>query len=97
MFLMRALVHDGCPLSTVADTLLGNIGFRNEALYNLKRTKKEWLCRLLTAGNKDTHTDTLTDSLPGYKALECLDKDEEESQTVAYCGVIPEVVLRSRL
>ena len=62
---MRALVHDGCPLSTVADTLLGNIGFRNEALYNLKRTKKEWLCRLLTACNTDTHTDILTDSLQG--------------------------------
>ena len=59
MFLVRALVHDGSPLSTVTDTLIDNIGFRNEALYNLKCTKKEWLCRLLTAGN----TDTLTDSL----------------------------------
>ena len=60
---MRALVHDGCPLSTVADTLLGNIGFHNKAFYSLKRTKREWLCRLLTAGNTDTHTDTLTDTL----------------------------------
>ena len=47
---MRSLVHSGCPLSTVAETLIDNVGFRNEVLYQLKRSQKEWICRLLTAG-----------------------------------------------
>ena len=51
MFLLRSLVHSGSPLSTVAETLVNDIGFRNEHLHSLKRTQKDWICRLLTAGN----------------------------------------------
>ena len=50
-FLMRSLVHLGSPLSTVATTLLENIGFRNDVLFQLERTRKDWICRLITAGN----------------------------------------------
>ena len=48
---MCALVHAGCPLSTVAETLIMNVGLRNELLYSLKRTQKDWICRLLTSGD----------------------------------------------
>ena len=54
IFLMRSLVQTGSPLSTVAETLIENISYRNSALFGLQRSQKEWLCRLLTAGMPST-------------------------------------------
>ena len=78
VFLLRALVHQGTPLATVAETLIENISYRNTELFALQRTQKEWLCRLLTAG---------------YLAMESLDDDDETGQICGLCGIIPEAVL----
>ena len=50
LFLMRRLVHDGSPLSTVASSLLYDIGLRSDTVMNLESSKKEWIARLLTIG-----------------------------------------------
>ena len=50
LFLMRRLVHDGSPLSTVASSLLYDISLRSDTVMNLESSKKEWIARLLTIG-----------------------------------------------
>ena len=50
LFLMRRLVHDGSPLSTVASSLLDDISLRSDTVMNLESSKKEWIARLLTIG-----------------------------------------------
>ena len=50
MYLMRRLVHNGSPLSTVANSLLYDISLRSEALSILEQSKMEWISRLFTTG-----------------------------------------------
>ena len=50
MFLLRRLVHDGSPVSTISNTLLYDISLRVDGLAALTRPQKDWLSRLLTTG-----------------------------------------------
>ena len=50
MFLLRSLVHGGAPLSTVAITLILDIGLRCKEVELLSTSQVDWLCRLLTMG-----------------------------------------------
>ena len=50
MFLLRRLVHDGSPVSTISDSLLYDISLRVDGVAALTRPQKDWLSRLLTTG-----------------------------------------------
>ena len=96
LILMRSFVHTGTPLSTVAETLVQNIGYRNSSLFCLSKSKKENICRMITYGTivlRFHFNKSIKSKCLAYLAIECLDQNEEESQLCDLCGVVPEVVL----
>ena len=50
VILLQNLVHGGAPLSTVANTLIFDVGLRSVKVEMLRSEQVEWMCRLLTLG-----------------------------------------------
>ena len=65
LLLLRRLVHEGTPLDTVVNAVLGDIALRSDEVDKLAESQKEWICRLLKTGiiilkfaevlNRDNH------------------------------------------